>query len=259
MPDSPANERFAQLAFMAYAWCAFLAVGLPALIASLLLKDPRDRRRVAYGAARLLAKATGTSISVTGKEKLVSNMPCVLVANHDSYIDSFALAAILPPQVSFLAGAAIAEQALVGFFLRRIGVLFVESKDDKGVSTGARGQTEKLAEIVQGGTSLVFYPEGGLSRQPGLRRFRHGAFVVARKANRPVVPVGISGTREMVPPGTRSIRPGKIQICIGDPIYPEGNDWRATVDLNRRAWQAVSALETRADTERSAGSSTATA
>jgi 1-acyl-sn-glycerol-3-phosphate acyltransferase len=247
MPDNPANDRFPQLAFMAYAWCAFLAVGLPALIASVVLKDQRSRRRVAYGAARLLAKATGTSISVTGKEKLLQDKPYVLVSNHDSYIDSFVLAAILPPKVSFLAGEAIAEQAIAGFFLRRIGVLFLQPKDHNGLPTGARGQIEKLADIVKNGTSLVFYPEGGLSKQPGLRRFRHGAFVVARQANCPVVPVGISGTREMVPPGTRSIRSGRIYVCIGDPIYPEGNDWRSTVDFSRRAQQAVSEMKALAE------------
>ena len=103
---------------------------------------------------------------------------CVVVANHASYLDGLALCAALPPEFSFVAKRELAGQHIAGTFLRRLGTCFVERFDPRRSAADA----EVLAAALQRGQSLVFFPEGTLTREPGLLPFRMGAFVLAARA-----------------------------------------------------------------------------
>jgi len=223
------------LAFAAYAWAVFGLLGLPALLAAVIVPGQRRRRAVAYRSARALVHLTGTPLTVEGTGNLPTSGPYVVVANHASYLDSFVLAAVLPDRVSFLAGEVFAAKALTGFVLGRLGVQFVE----RGTRAGARSDIAEVTEVLRRGTPLAFFPEGGLSRSPGLRRFHQGAFVAAAGAGCPVVPVAIRGTRAMVRPGTRFVRRGELHVMVGAPLYPSGSDWHAAVELGLRARRAI--------------------
>ncbi len=225
-----------RLSYAGYAWILLGILGTPTLIAVALMPGQRRRRAVAYAAARALVRMTGTLLDAEGLEHLRIAGPFVVVANHASYLDSFALAAVVPDTVTFVAGEVFATKALTGFFLRRLGVEFVE----RTRRTSTRSDTSKLADLARRGASLVFFPEGGLSRAPGLRRFHQGAFVVAATAGCPVVPVAIRGTRAMVHPGSRLVHRGRIHVAVGAPIYPEGSDWHAAVALGHQAREVIS-------------------
>ena len=108
------------------------------------------------------------------------------------------LLAWLPADVTFVAGEVFRRQRVVGYLMRRIGVEFVERSDPgQGVSDIAR-----LVEVAAR-SSVVIFPEGGLSREPGLRPFHMGAFVVAVDAGLPVLPLAVTGTRpDVAAPGT---------------------------------------------------------
>jgi 1-acyl-sn-glycerol-3-phosphate acyltransferase len=128
-----------------------------------------------------------------------------------------------------------AAKKLTGFFLKRLGLQFVE----RTTRVNAKSETSRLAALARNGTALVFFPEGGLSRSPGLRWFRQGAFVVATDLSCPVVPIAIRGTRAMVPPGSRLMRHGRLHLVVGAPVYPAGSDWHAAVDLVHRVREAI--------------------
>jgi 1-acyl-sn-glycerol-3-phosphate acyltransferase len=223
------------LGFAAYGWLLLGLLGAPALLAVTILPGQQRRRATAYRAARALVRLTGTPLVVDGEQHLTVPTTFVVVANHASYLDSFALAAVLPARVTFVAGELFATKLLTGFFLKRLGVQFVE----RTKHANARTETSWLADLVRNGAPLVFFPEGGLSPSPGLRRFRQGAFVVAAGVGCPVVPIAISGTRAMVRPGRRLVRHGGLHFVIGAPIYPTGSDWHAAVDLGHRARAAI--------------------
>jgi 1-acyl-sn-glycerol-3-phosphate acyltransferase len=223
------------LAFATYAWTVFVLVGLPALLAAVIVPGQRRRRAVAYRSARALVRLTGTPLTVAGAANLSIPGPYVVVANHASYLDSFVLAAVVPDRLSFLAGEVFATKALIGFVLGRLGVQFVE----RGTRSNAKSEIAQVTEVLRHGTPLAFFPEGGLSRSPGLRRFHQGAFVAAAGAGCPVVPIGIRGTRTMVRPGARFVRRGEVHLVVGEPLYPSGSDWHAALDLSQRARQAI--------------------
>ena len=222
------------IAFAAW-WCLLAAVGGPTLVAVAVLPRRSWRWAVARRAARSLARLTGTRLAVHGAEQLQAGVPVVVVANHPSYLDGLALAATLPGSYVFVTGEGFARKPLIGFLLRRIGCQFVERAErEQGVA-----DTHRLEGIAAQGQTLVLFPEGGLSRMPGLRPFHLGAFVVAASSGRPVVPVAIRGSRSMLRAGHRLVRRGAIHVFVGEPILPLGPDWDAAVELERAARDAI--------------------
>jgi len=93
-----------RVAYAAWAWLVFGLVAVPALLGGLLLPGVRLRRGWGRGAIRLLALAAATPLRREGR---LPAGPALYVANHDSYLDPLALAALLPPDAAF----AVADEA----------------------------------------------------------------------------------------------------------------------------------------------------
>ncbi len=185
------------------------------------------RWAVVRGAGRLLTRLTGVRLTVQGAETLTSATPCVIVANHASYLDALALSAALPGELCYVAKRELAGRFSVRLLLERLGALFVERFDPRRSADELR----PIAERLRVGRSLVFFPEGTFHRMPGLLPFRMGAFLVAAQAKAPVVPVAIRGARSILREGTWFPRRGNLDVVIGQPMAPKGGDWSAAVAL----------------------------
>jgi 1-acyl-sn-glycerol-3-phosphate acyltransferase len=155
----------------------------------------------------------------------------VIVANHASYLDSLVLAAALRGDLTFVAKSELASQFVAGPFLRRIGALFVRRQDPEA---GLK-ETDIAVQRAAAGETLVFFPEGTITRAPGLAPFRLGAFVVAAQAQAPVVPLSIRGTRSILRDGQWFPSRGPIEVTIGPPLKTAAADFAATVDLRDEA------------------------
>lgn len=218
-----------------WGWMLLVLLAIPVWLAVALLPDVARRWRVAAAASRWLARLTLTPLTLEGRRHAMIEGPCVLVANHRSYLDGLALIAVLPGRWRFVAKRELASQAIAGRFLRRMGVLFVERFDRRDSGRDADELTRAAAEMPP----LAVFPEGTFVRGGGLLPFRLGAFVAAVEAGVPVLPVAIRGTDEILP--AESWRParGEIRIRVGEPIQPAGGDWRAAVALRDQARQAL--------------------
>jgi 1-acyl-sn-glycerol-3-phosphate acyltransferase len=231
-------------AFAAYTWVVYAVLGLSVAILLLLLPRPQWRWRVAQGSVRLLARLTGTAVTVHRLDQLPTG-PSIAVVNHASWIDGPVLASVMPQSFHFVAGEVLEHQGLSGFVLRRLGHQFVERHErELGVAGVGR-----LTALVRAGQSLVIFPEGRLARAPGLRPFHMGAFVVAAETGVPVVPVAIRGTRTILRPEHHFPRRGAVDLAVGEPIWPSGTDWAAAVELQHTARNAVLRLSGEPDVE----------
>ena len=239
-----ARRAAGAVAFAVYAWMVFALLGLSVVVLLLLLPRPRWRWWVARGAVRLLARLTGTAITVHGRDHLPAGTS-IAVANHPSWIDPLVLASVMPQSFRFVAGEVLEHQGLSGFVLRRLGHQFVERHErEHGVADAGR-----LTTLVRAGQSLVIFPEGRLARAAGLRPFHMGAFAVAAQTGVPVVPVAIRGTRTILRPEHHFPRRGAVDIAVGEPIRPSGTNWAAAVGLQRSARNAVLRLSGEPDVE----------
>jgi 1-acyl-sn-glycerol-3-phosphate acyltransferase len=214
-----------------YAWLQFLLVGLLALLGLLAIGPLERRRGLIRRAARLTLALAGMRLRAQG----LSSLPvsCVIVANHCSYLDGVVLAALLPERFGFVIKREMSAVPLAGLLLRRIGVEFVERR---AAYQGLR-DTRRLLRQAQRGASLVFFPEGTFSHEVGLLQFHMGAFAAAARANLPVVPVTIQGTRRRLPPGRAWPSPGGIQVRVLPQIAACSAQPAGAGEQSARAWR----------------------
>lgn len=153
--------------------------------------------------------------------------PYIVVANHASYCDGIVLVAALPKQLNFVGKRELEDHFVTRTYLRSIGTQFVERFDmQRGLA-----DTERLLTMIRNGQPLGFFAEGTFRRMPGLLPFRMGAFVVAAQAGAPVVPLTLRGTRSILREGHWLPRRGSLNVTIGKPIVPTGDDWNAAIEL----------------------------
>jgi 1-acyl-sn-glycerol-3-phosphate acyltransferase len=229
-------RRAAAAGYSAYALLLFgLATPLAWLAVALLPTLPL-RWQAVRAVARTLAALAGMRLTVRGREHLSPPLrPCVLVANHASYLDGAFLALAFTRPVAFAAKAELRKNPFLRLFLSRLGVEFVERLDARqGVE-----DIRSLTEGVRRGRPLLFFPEGTFTRAAGLRPFRMGAFVIAAQAGVPVVPLALRGTRSLLRSGSWWPNRGRVVLTAGAPIPPEDGEargeWAAAVALRDRA------------------------
>lgn len=198
-----------------YAWLVFTFFVLLAAIGALFTPGLDRRRHLVAGCARMPLVLAGVHMQVRGLEKIPSGS-CIVVANHASYLDGVLLQGFLPPRFAYVIKGEMQKMPGVHFLLRRIGARFVERFDTSGSARDAR----RLLKAARAGESLALFPEGTFVREPGLGRFRSGAFAAAIKAGLPVVPVVIQGSRHVFPAGAILPRHGHLRIDILNPIEP---------------------------------------
>ena len=219
-------------AFGGYWWAVLVALALAVWPLVIVLPRRAWCWRVLHAAAHVMLKLTGTRLTVSGET--VPERGAIVVANHCSYLDSLVLVAALPGETAFVAKAELAPQLIAGTFLRRIGALFVERFDDaRGL-----GDMDDVIKAARAGRRLAVYPEGTLTRRPGLLAFKLGAFAAAVGAKVPVVPVTLRGTRSVLRGGQWFPRPGEVQVTVGRRLLAEQDGFDAAIAL-RDAARAV--------------------
>ncbi|MDE0059773.1 MAG: AMP-binding protein [Defluviicoccus sp.] len=220
-------------AYAGYWWAVLVA--LAAAVWPLAVALPRRawRWRVLNASARAMLSLTFTRLTVSGEA--VPRRGAILVANHCSYLDSLVLAAAPPGETAFVAKAELAPQLFAGTLLRRLGAIFVERFDD---ARGA-GDLDAVIAAARAGRRLLVYPEGTLTRRPGLLDFRLGAFAAAAAAGVPVVPVTLRGTRSVLRGGQWFPRRGDVQVTLGAKLFAERDGFDAAIALRDAARAAI--------------------
>ncbi len=196
-----------------WCWTLLSVCGTGALLLALPLPTLTQRRRVARGSARLFLAASGMRLTITGLAHLPPG-PCVLVANHASYLDGVIMQAALPPRFAFLIKREMRTMPIAGIMLARLGSEFMERHDRKRSGADAR----RVLKQAQRGHSLAVFPEGTFTATIGIDHFHAGAFMTAARAGLPVVPAVIRGARQLLPAEQFLPRPGRVHVAILPPL-----------------------------------------
>jgi 1-acyl-sn-glycerol-3-phosphate acyltransferase len=214
-------RRLAGWLYSAYAW-SLVALLLPPVGALIMaLRRPALARPVARAGARLLFRLAGMPIAARGLERL-PGAPHILLVNHGSFIDGVALIALLPPTpgYAFVVRQQFPVQRLLCPLLRALGTVVLMPA---GAGSHA-GNAALIADALRRRGSLVIFPEAGFVRQPGLRRFHSGAFVVSMRTGAPLVPAGLRGAREALRPRLWVLRRTAITLEIGTALDAQAGD-----------------------------------
>lgn len=222
-------------AYYLYAWSLFGAGFTLFALVGLPLPRLAWRWRVAHYVCLSMARLAGIRVEVGGLEHLPHDRPCVLVANHASYLDVLILTAALPCSVRYLAKEELESRTVTRLPLTRMGALFVERFDPRQ----AEQDMQQAERAVANGDILAIFPEGTFTTEPGLGDFHMGAFLTAAHADVPVVPVAIAGSRQLLRGKEWRPHPGKVTVEVSAALEPRGSDWDAALKLKHAAYEVI--------------------
>jgi 1-acyl-sn-glycerol-3-phosphate acyltransferase len=197
-----------------------LVFGVPAIVFLLLVPNGNALLWFARPWARLLALSFRTRVERRGLEKIPRDTACIFMCNHQSHFDIIALVLALPVQYRVLAKRGLFFIPVFGWALWLAGFVPVNRADrERAIESMSRA-----SGLVRSGRSVIVFAEGTRSPDGRLQPLKKGGFHLALQAGAPIVPVSIRGGREILPKGSLRIRPGRMEVVIGDPIPTRGRD-----------------------------------
>lgn len=190
-----------------------------------LLLSPFDKTgesmiRVARFWSRSLLRFAWVRVEVEGLEKIDPHASYVFALNHLSYMDTPVVLSRIPNEFRFLAKRGLFQIPFMGTHLAQAGHIPVPLEDPRA----AIKTLTKAAEVIrEKKVSLLIFPEGGRSETGLLQPFKEGAAYIAIKAQAPLVPLALIGTRDVLAMGSSVFHPGqRVRLRIGDPIPTTG-------------------------------------
>jgi len=163
----------------------------------------------------LLLTAGIKHVHVRGLDKVDPAAPCILMSNHESLLDPPLLIAEFGRALSFLTKKELFQFPIFGWAMKRIGHIPI----DRAQKDSAFASIDAAAGQVAEGRAVMVFPEGTRSRNDDLLPFKKGGFVLAIKSGAPIYPIGVAGTRTVLPPGPWLAQTGgEVALVIGDPI-----------------------------------------
>ncbi len=153
--------------------------------------------------------AAGVKVRLHNSERGGGGQARIFVANHLSWFDVPALAAVLP-RYKFVAKSELFKVPVFGWAIRAIGMVEIQRENRRQ----ALDSYEVAAAKIREGNSIVIFPEGTRGTDYRLRPFKKGPFVLALAAGVPIVPVVVHGALEVIPRGAYALRPGTIDVHL---------------------------------------------
>lgn len=191
-----------------------------------------------HGGVRLGLVLSGIRFRVEGREHVPLDRAAVYCANHESNIDPPVLFDAIHPRMHILYKHEIDQIPILARAFRMGGFIPIDRRDREGavrsIDAGARS--------IRAGNSFLIFPEGTRSRTDQLLPFKKGGFVMALKAEAPIVPVAIRGGRAAMRRGSWLIHPVTIHIRIGTPIETAGVTLAGRDDLIGRVRASIEGL-----------------
>ncbi|WP_169740006.1 haloacid dehalogenase-like hydrolase [Actinospica robiniae] len=198
------------------AWSGALAgigAGLGLATAGL---DRRDAAELGMAlASRSCLELAGVRVSVQGGEHL-GGRPAMFLFNHQSWLDVAVMARLLRRDYSSLAKQELSRVPGLGGFGRNFEIVFI----DRDATAASSDYFRPVLDLLRRGVSVAVAPEGTRSSTPMPGPFHKGAFLAARKARVPLVPVVIRNSGRLMPRGSKAVRPGRIDVVVHRPIDP---------------------------------------
>jgi 1-acyl-sn-glycerol-3-phosphate acyltransferase len=222
LPANLQNDSFASMLrpyLLVYPFLAvYVALGALFFVPlTWLTRDIRPIYWVARTGVRLALWLSGVRVRQVNGEYATRHPTAVFICNHVSNIDPPALFMVLP-RIAVILKRELRRIPLLGYVMEMGGFIYVDRQ-----SRGSRREAlEKAVAALGSGISLLVFPEGTRSRDGRLLPFRPGPFTIAIEAQKPIVPVTVHGTRELMPKGKGSIRPGTITLRFHPPVSTEG-------------------------------------
>ena len=177
-----------------------------------------ERDACAHAIARNWAQTglamNGSLIHVNGIENVPKTGGVLFVANHQSNFDIPIFIGHIPRDKGFIAKFELLKVSSFSRWMKYIGCIFIDRHDPRQSLTAINN----AAELLKTGHSIVIFPEGTRSADGTVGPFKAGGLKLAMKARVPIVPVTISGSKNIMPKGSSLIKSACVNVIISPPL-----------------------------------------
>jgi 1-acyl-sn-glycerol-3-phosphate acyltransferase len=175
-------------------------------------------------------------VKIEGVEHLNGKGPYIFMSNHQGSYDIFALLGHLPYQFKWLAKKELFSIPFFGWTMTAAGYIRIDRE-------GTRETVEAMndaAQKIRDGMSVVIFPEGSRSPDGSIQSFKKGGFTLAIKSGVPIVPIAISGSRDIMPKDKLTAASGEIRIRMDHPIKTENSSLKERESLMKGVRETIS-------------------
>jgi 1-acyl-sn-glycerol-3-phosphate acyltransferase len=160
----------------------------------------------------------GIRYRVRGREHIPANRAVVFCSNHESNVDPPVLFQTLHKRLHVLFKAELTKIPVLGAVMLGGGFVPVERERREA----SMASIDRAAASIRDGNTFLIFPEGTRSKTAELLPFKKGGFIMAIKAQAPIVPVAVSGGRSAMRKGSWLVRPVMVDVKIGEPVETTG-------------------------------------
>jgi 1-acyl-sn-glycerol-3-phosphate acyltransferase len=157
-------------------------------------------------------------IEVVGVENVPTSGPLIIAPSHRSNIDFLLMAPVTRVPIRFMAKDSLFKIKVFAKILNYLGSFAVIR------NTSDRSSLKIASQVLKNKDALVVFPEGTRKEGSVIKDIFDGVAYLSIKNNTPIVPVGIGNSDKAMKKGAKFIKPVKIKLVIGKPIYPMVNN-----------------------------------
>lgn len=201
----------------------YLILGIPVLLVEWFigrwnpcLRDISCLRMV-QAAFKLMLWITGADITYIGRERIPKNQAVLYISNHNSYFDILLTYSQCPGRTGYVAKSEMLRYPLLRDWMKRLYCLFLDRTDIRAgmqmILTGI--------DYIKNGISICIFPEGTRSKDGKMQPFKEGSMKMASKTGCAIIPIAITNSAGIFERHLPFIRPCKVIVEYGAPIYPK--------------------------------------
>jgi 1-acyl-sn-glycerol-3-phosphate acyltransferase len=211
----------------------YTAILAPIAALSALLGQPAPVTQIGRLWGWLIVKTCGIRVEIEGLENLAGLRNYILVSNHQSFFDIFAVAAYMPGAIRFIAKKELLKIPIFGYALNNSCHIVIDRQ------AGGK-QIRRAVEVTRMGYSICVFAEGHRFNDNHVHEFEDGAAWLAILTKLPAAPMAISGSGLFFPRRARVVVPGgTMRMRIGKPLATTGMRSADRVALTRKLEESV--------------------
>jgi 1-acyl-sn-glycerol-3-phosphate acyltransferase len=177
---------------------------------------------------------------VTGLENIEKGKNYVLVSNHLSYLDIPSLFKTIPLNIHFVAKKELKKVPFLGWFMTATGMIYIDRKNRNKASQSLKD----AAALIANGKTVLIFPEGTVSSNGEIQKFKKGGFHLALEAGVDILPISLKGTNSIWSDESNiKFKPGKVKVNIGKPISLDDYTYNQLNELTTNVKSKIEALQ----------------
>jgi 1-acyl-sn-glycerol-3-phosphate acyltransferase len=179
----------------------------------------------------------GAKPVISGQANISPSETYIIVANHSSYLDIPTLFKTIPLNVHFIAKKELKKVPFLGWYMWATDMIFIDRKNTKK----AKKSLEDACELIRNGKTVLIFPEGTVSQGGKIKKFKKGAFHLAKQSGVNILPIAHKGTDVVWPEKSNiTFKNHPVHVKIGQPI--QINDYKNVDELATHTKQVIEQL-----------------